>query len=858
MIHKTLPNGIEVLVDESHFSRMVAIQCWVGVGSICENEEEFGLSHVLEHMLFKGTKQRGVGEISSLVEGFGGDINAFTTFDQTVYYLTLTSQYVSEGLELLSDAIFNSSFDEKELTLEKEVILEEIRQGNDSPGQVLGRKVFEELYKGTPASRPIIGFTESVQGFTRDDLCSFHKKWYQPNNMKVVVYGAIDSDFVFSQIQKYFGARQAGYLPEVPRINLSPRSAPEVQVISGNYHQTRLEISFPGPSQDDFQLVDTDLAAFALGSGDSSRLNKKVRDELSLVSSIGCSTYSPKFGGIIGVSAIPEPGKVKDALRAISTELVKICSTAPIQDDEINRALINLKADKLYLEGTVSGKARSLGSSLQSIHKTLSDVVYESKASAANAQSVTRALRRWLDPQKVIISVLGPEGESHDKEELLKIFQEEFKADRVLGERKNQSVVRSNTKEIPQVFNITNGLKLVYRKTEVPTLFSANVVTDGGLRADQTESAGLQNAISSMLSCGTQHHSYEEIVRETEGRGGMIVGFSGKDSLGLKLQCFEEDKDFLGKIWRDSILYPKFPEQQWDVTKAEILEDMRHEQDSPANRAIRKFQKEIYKKHPYSQPLYGNWDFISSLSCEDLESSFLSYRDQGRWTIGAVGNSEPEEIVAWCEELFSSWGPTDSSRVFTLPEVVSDTSDRFSLTSDREQSHIIYGGTGLNWFSSDRYALDVLSTILGGSGGRLFLKLRDQKGLAYSVTPLLSYGCEKGTFGAYLACSPSKVNNALEALREEFDLISSTKPLAEELERAKNYLIGSHEVEMQRADAQAMTMALMETYGLGYKDFMTYSDKVGQVSSDDVVRVASQLLCDNSLLTVVTGPDAVG
>jgi len=178
MLHRTLDNGLEVAVKENHFSKMVTIQCWVGAGSLHESSSEYGMAHCLEHMLFKGTERHGVGEISAKVEACGGDMNAYTTFDHTVYYLNLSSQYAEQGIDLLSDAVLHSSFDADELMKEKEVILEEIRRGLDNPANIIGRKIFETIYSGSPAARPIIGFPETVEKFTRDDLLAFYKTWY--------------------------------------------------------------------------------------------------------------------------------------------------------------------------------------------------------------------------------------------------------------------------------------------------------------------------------------------------------------------------------------------------------------------------------------------------------------------------------------------------------------------------------------------------------------------------------------------------------------------------------------------------------------------------------------------------------
>jgi zinc protease len=186
MLRKQLENGLDVCIQESTFAKMFALQCWIHVGSIHEEKGEEGMSHCLEHMLFKGTKNFAVGELSRRIEFLGGEMNAYTSFDHTVFYLTLPSLYAKEAVELLAEAIFHSTFDAAELDREKEVILEEMKRGEDSPSHALGRKIFETIYQGTPAASPIIGYDKNIKAFTRDDVVNFHRKWYQPKNTLVM------------------------------------------------------------------------------------------------------------------------------------------------------------------------------------------------------------------------------------------------------------------------------------------------------------------------------------------------------------------------------------------------------------------------------------------------------------------------------------------------------------------------------------------------------------------------------------------------------------------------------------------------------------------------------------------------
>src|SRR5262245_13898684 len=188
----SLTNGLRVLLVPERAAPVVAVQVWVGVGSADEKLEEAGIAHVHEHLLFKGTAKRGVGEISREIESAGGEINAWTSFDQTVYHIVLASRFFDTALEVLSDAIGAPAFDAGEMAKELEVILEEIKQSQDAPSRVLTQLLYGTAYKKHPYKRPVIGFADVVRKMTRDQVVRFFRRWYTPSNMTLVVVGDID------------------------------------------------------------------------------------------------------------------------------------------------------------------------------------------------------------------------------------------------------------------------------------------------------------------------------------------------------------------------------------------------------------------------------------------------------------------------------------------------------------------------------------------------------------------------------------------------------------------------------------------------------------------------------------------
>src|SRR3990167_5083569 len=212
-----LDNGMTVILEEDHSARVVAVQMFVRVGSADETEKEAGIAHVFEHMLFKGTEKRKVGQIAGEVEAAGGYINAYTSYDNTVYHLAVASRYFDTGLDIISDAIQRSSFHPNELKKELEVVLEEIRMNEDNPGRTLYKNILSTAFTTHPYKRPVIGFTDTVKTFSREQILDFFKKWYIPNNMVLVVVGDFDKNKALDAIKNSFKGFKPDTEPHKPR-----------------------------------------------------------------------------------------------------------------------------------------------------------------------------------------------------------------------------------------------------------------------------------------------------------------------------------------------------------------------------------------------------------------------------------------------------------------------------------------------------------------------------------------------------------------------------------------------------------------------------------------------------------------
>jgi zinc protease len=628
---------------------------------------------------------------------------------------------------------------------------------------------------------------------------------------------------------------------------------PLVHLVEGDYEQARVEIAFPAPALMDDDMLAIDMAAFALGSGEASRLHRQIRDERQLTSVVGCSMFSPRFGGVMELSAMPRDENYLPCIRALGEELAKLKYTHPVTQEELDRARANAKADRVYSEETVSGQARALGNALQTPHELLFDYVAEAKMNRLTTHDVNAAVHRWLDRKRAVIACILPKTLPMTVEDVKSAFLEGF------SEPKRTQAHSRREPDAAGIYReaLTPQVTVIYRQQARGGLINLMAVASGGLREEKPDQTGVFHIIADLLATATEELSYDEVLDEVEGRGAVLAGFSGRDSCGIKLQCLVEQTDDLLPLFADCLLKPVFHEDQLESTRLEIYDDIHMEQDSPSSLAMRRFQQAMYEGHPYQFPVWGKEEHVRAWTPDSVLDIFKRWRDSSHWIISGVGSLPFDDLVERLSVLFSALDrpiPRPVHLVEALPQrLVSGT---FEIAKDREQVHLVMGTLGLNWHDPDRYALDLLANVLGGSGGQMFIKLRDEQSLAYTVSPMQSAGCHRGIFGAYMACSPHKLQEAEQGIQRLWDDLCKKGVTQDELDRARNYLVGSHESDMQRADSQAMTMGLMELYGLGYDDFSRYTENLHKVKVEDLQRVARRLLEGQNRITVRVGPFA--
>lgn len=861
-----LENGLTVVLQENHAARVAALQLWVQVGSADESEDEAGLAHLHEHMLFKGTARRGPGEIAAAVETCGGEINAWTSFDQTVYHLVLPSDCFEEGLDVLVDAVTASAFDPAELEREIEVVVEEIRRSEDSPARRISRELFARAYAVHPYGRPVIGWERTVRSFTRERILDFYRRHYLPARMTLVAVGDFEEQRALESIRRVFprdGARE-GSGPQRPRVGEPEQRGPRAGVITGPVQEAFLNLGWHIGDVRSEDVPALDLLTLVLGQSDSSRLVQEVRRERGLVNEIYASAYTPRDPGLLIAGASLPAHNTHGALREVLRQTYRFRREA-IPADELLRAKRMLESDAVYQRETVQGQARKLGFFETMLGHVEAEAQYWDAVARVTPAEIREVARRWLRTDNLTLAAYCGEEDARAnairEDALLEIAAE--------AEREVATSKASDAPDRPYA-RLAHGLgrggdvaqheelleddvRLLVLEDHTVPLVALRAAWEGGLLAETDEENGVAQLLARCLVRGTTRRPARVVSRTVDELAGSLHGTAGRSSFGLHGEFLSAELERVFELFGEVLFEPGLEEEEIARERALQLEELRSRDDNPSSAAFRLFSSTLYDAHPYRLDPLGRAETVQRLDSAALRRHLDTWYRLGGLTLVVAGDVTREAAVRLARQHLMRGRPGRSSRPQVRPDPPLTAPREAVRQLDRKQAHLVVGFRGLTVASPDRPALEVLSAVLSGQGGRLFLELRDKKSLAYSVTSVLATGTHPGYFGVYIGTSPEKVPAARAGIREELERVREERVPEEQLDRARRHLAGTHEIGLQRLGARAGAVALDCAYGLGLNAHREYGERVRAVTAEDVQRVARGIIeFERSVTALVT------
>ncbi len=641
----TLSNGLRVVLLENNVAPVVSWNLWANVGSVNETDEEAGICHLIEHMLFKGTGRRPVGQIAKEVEAAGGDMNAYTSFDETVFYINMSAKRMDVGLDILADAAIDPTFDLGELTKEKEVVVEEISRSEDNPSQMVSQDLFTKAFAVHPYHRPIAGNRETVRGVSQEHLLEFFHKWYVGSNLILIGVGDFQIKEVLPKIETLYAKIPPGRppnqrIPEEPA-QAGPRIVTRGMDVEGRY----VDLCFPIPDLRHPDIPALDLLSHVLGSGSSSRLEQVVKEKKQLVSSIGSYPYTPRHPGVFIVGAVLKEKALKETLQASWEEIQKLKEEAP-STGEVHRARENLRSTRVYERQTVEAMARKLGY-FEGLAGDLDfEDEYYRRLADVTAEDIQAVADKYLKPERITLAFCHPKVESWPEERL-----REWLSGLPRSFKKTARAVKPG--EVVS-FQLPSGVRVLVRENRNLPLVSLRSASLGGLRSESVKNNGINHLISLLVTKGTQTRTAQEIAEQTENLAGHVDGYMGRNLIGLSATFLSEKIGEGMDLFFDLLLRPDFPDDEIQKEKGHTYTAIRNEQDSLSTIAMRNFFKGLYGKHPYGLPSLGSLSSVRSLKRAQLLRHYRETVRPDNLVLSIVGDVSASELRERLKDKFKA------------------------------------------------------------------------------------------------------------------------------------------------------------------------------------------------------------
>lgn len=855
-----LANGLTLLVHEDDRFPLVSIRLFVRAGSAHEVPEQAGISHVLEHMVFKGTPRRAQGQAAGDIESLGGELNAGTGFDATMYIVDLPAEHWAMGLDVIQDMIFNATFDPEELESERRVILAEMDQGDDDPHRRIFKSVQERIWAGTPYARPIIGFADTVGAITRDDLAAYVRSRYQPANMVLVLCGNVRTREVLELTRKLFGhltnrdeqhlmlpaCRTAGGGLDADHKCCAGRGAdapgPDIAVLPGPWRKAHFFLALPIPGLRDVHSVGLDVLAHMLGGDRTALLYRRFKYEQGIVDTISASATCLDQTGMLSIQAQMDPANV-EALWTGLMEMLADLTPETFSPEALGRARLNMEDSLFQAKETLSGLASKLGYFQFHEYSFEAEQVYLHMIRTMDAEQLRAVIRAHVRPDRLVCSIYTPTPELPPVEGLHDTLTRKWPvatpaAPESSGPAGPRGTASRSTPNQPEIVHLGPGRTVVLLPDASLPYMALTMCWKGGdlLLSDQDQ--GLSELTARMWTKGTRSRNAVQTQDFLADRAARVAAGAALEQCYLNLHFPVRFGPEMLAFFQDLVQEPALLPEELARAKQEQCAAIVRTEDSPVGLALRNTFPFLFSGHPYGYQRSGSPDAVAAFDRNQVVDFWERQKDRP-WVLAACGDLDREALLAMAENLARH--DVMASPAPRRPGWGSERNLALQL-QDRNQTHLlmVFPVPGLG--SSHTPGLNLLREVLAGQSGLLFRELRDVRGLAYSVTALLWQETLAGFLAFYIGTAPDNEAAATEGFQDVVrDLMANGLP-ERDLDRAGNLLWGDYQRNRQRLVARSHEAAENLTRGFILDYSLEMIEQARRTTARDISALIQQYL----------------
>src|SRR5208282_4172144 len=708
--------------------------------------------------------------IDQEVQEAGGYMNAYTSFDRTVYHIDVPNTGARTAIDVLCDIMQNATLPPDELAKEMDVIRREMDMGQDDPGRRASRRLFEVAYTKSPYRFTVIGYPDIFNEVKPDDIRGYYHEKYAPNSVFYVVAGDVKNEDVIAQIRESYAKTKSRAIPPMvlpgePKQTASREIVEEAPIELGHFH-----FAWHIPELRHPDVPGLDVLAVLLGSGRSSRLFQQVRERQGLVHHVDAWTYSPGDSGLFGMSAIADADKFGAARDAMLAEAEKIKSLS-VSAHEVQKAVKQFVSATLAARKTMEGQAQNLGGNWLAANDLNFSERYLAAVKRVTHADVQRVAREYLTAENRTLYALLPDGTAP----------------------RRKAEIETTTDHPIQKIELPHGLRLLVKEDHRLPFVEFRAVFQGGVLAETTENNGATLLLAKMLLKGTNTRSAEKIATEIESVGGSIDSYGGNNSFGVNAEVLSSDFAIGMDLLSDVLLNPTFPVNELEREREVQVADIHERKDDLLKSASLAMRRALFGNIGYGLDSLGTEGTVQKISAADLKSFHQKLTVPNNCVLAIYGDVKTADVKAAVERAFANWRGSGTGvppvRFETQQQHTGATpvplTNRVEETRDKKQFVLVIGFPGTTMHNDDRYPLELIQESCSDLGSRLFLRIREQLGLAYYVGAQHFAGLKPGYFAFYAGTEPSQAAQVEQEILKEAGLLRTEGLTAEELKRAK-------------------------------------------------------------------------
>jgi len=836
--HEVLENGLNIFIQRVATAPVVSMHFAVATGSMHENPAGHGLSHFLEHMIFKGSKRYPKkSEISDTVQASGAHINAYTTKDHTNYYIDSLADCWPKMMEVLTDAVINPLFPDEEFVPEKEVILREQSMYEDNPSYKLQQATFRQLSGNHPFGLPVIGFKDKIKEVDRGLMLDYYQRRYQPRNSTIVLVGDVNPEEAMVKVKGLVSDWKNSCIETtVSPIFTSKECFSETDLFFDD-NQARINVGYNLPTGVDQEIPILDVIETMLSGSSSGLMIQQLRKKEELAISISSLCYTVDRAGIFVCGGATTSKKMTQLEKGIF-EVIARLESGDFTDQDIERAILKNRISFIKQLQTVSSRAQNFVNTVIDFGSPNYWNNYMAVLNGVTRADIQRVAKKYLSPNQATVLRQWPEEMRNELSQLRSQRKE------ALGTNETSMIRLENSK-----------VRFIELNQSSEQMSSITLLFPHGSFIDPIGKEGASVLLSRILAMGAGGLNEEDFAAKLNDHGISLNISPGNNSISFSVSFLPEKIDMAVEVLRDVLLKPNFDTTIFEREKKNIIEQLKSRERKVFSPALRAFGAAMFgSSHPYGSSTEGDSKSVLNIELVDLKLLLPRFFDKEKMVVAATGDfSKGCDFKQKLDEIIDELPFFELGEPLPAEPEFPKKKQNIRLNLPKEQAIAIVGVPGIKADSEHRYAVDLLIASLNGQSSRIFKSIREERGLAYNTGLIARLGVHPGYIALYALVDPRKADETLTLLKEELEEMGKNGLTEEEFETAKLNIVSERAFEAQSAKTVAAGCLLNEYYGIGYQSTFNELETIKSMDYTVFCETIKQLMNNPCQVAVIVG-----